>query len=221
VLIEGRSQSGNDPDLSKIRVSATRYPDVLLVPNDFGPVGGSGPPFGPLASLEGAVGANGNFLIQMAPGDYRLTVTGIPSGTYVKSVRMSGTDVLGDGLHIVKDTQDPIEIMVGADVGELDGKAVGSRLEAMSNVIVVLVPDSATLRQRPDFYRSTTTDANGRFAMTSIPAGDYKLFAWEYAETDVWQDAQWLQAFESSGKSVRIGGANKQETQVTVIPGPR
>jgi hypothetical protein len=88
----------------------------------------------------------------------------------------------------------------------------------MANVTVTLIPESLALRQRSDLYRTSQSDTNGKFHLQDIPPGDYKVFAWEYTESDFWQNVEFMATYENSGKPVRIVEGKNPPTQVTVIP---
>jgi hypothetical protein len=88
----------------------------------------------------------------------------------------------------------------------------------MANAVVALVPDSPLLRRRFDLYRSGTTDHAGKFWLQTITPGTYKLFSWDYADTDAWQDAQFLQAYETSGRTITIREGSTQDVQLRMIP---
>jgi len=68
-----------------------------------------------------------------------------------------------------------------------------------------------------DLYESTKTDARGLFTFKGVPVGDYKMFAWDHAQTGSWMNAQFLQSYELSGKLIHVVDGKKQEVQVTVI----
>ena len=102
VVIEGRAQSDNDPDLARIRIGLRRDPDTIATPGGLvaqpaTPVapGTTAPPRPP----NGAVSGAGNFTVAMNTGDFKVTVTPLPAGTFVKSIRMGNADVLSDGLQ--------------------------------------------------------------------------------------------------------------------------
>jgi protocatechuate 3,4-dioxygenase beta subunit len=215
VIVETGPQGGDALDLTKIRIGLTRDPDTLGLP----PL----PPAATVSSVVGVpaigeVGRDGAFTLQMSPGDYRVTVTGIPANTYIKSIRMGNTDVLRGGFHHDGAAENRLEIVIGADAGELRGIALNEKREPMSNVVVSLVPDLPAASQRLDLYKSTTTDVTGRFQIPTIAPGDYRLFVWEYVEPGAWQNPQFLQPYEVFGKSIHIDAGSKQETQSLVIP---
>ena len=215
VSIEGRASGGDDADLARIRVRFNRDPDLLAMQNLASPTPVS-VTIG-LTAANGVVNGAGTLTVQTTPGDYQVSVTGLPPNTYVKSIRAGSDDILSGGLHIVENFGSPLEIVIGTDSGEVVGTAVSNRAEPMSNVVVVLVPELRDMR-RHDRAFSAATDAAGRFQLGNIPAGDYKIFAWDYVDPGTWLDPSFMQDYEGSGKSLRIVKGTRHETQVTVIP---
>ncbi len=211
VTIEGRPAGVADADLAKLRVTLVRVADALGMP---------------IAAAEGPRGnstPNNTGVFRLAdpgPGDFRIVVSGLPAGGYVKSIRMGPTDVLATGLHLTSEPAGSVDIVIGTDSSALSGTALSSLGQPMSNVVVAVVPDLLELRSRADLFRTTTTDANGRFQV-SIAPGDYKVFAWEYVPNDAWMNAEFMRPYESSGKGIRVLPGGRQETQLSVIGATR
>ncbi len=209
VTIEGRPVGTADADLAKLRVTLVRVPDALGMPI----AGFEGP------AARGNSTPNNTGVFRMAdpgPGDFRVVVSGLPAGGYVKSIRMGAIDVLNAGLHLTSEPNDSVEIVIGTDGSTLSGTALNNLRQPMSNVVVAVVPDLQQLRSRVDLYRSTTTDANGNFEV-SIAPGDYKVFAWEYVPNDAWTNAEFMRPYESLGTGVRVPPGGRHETQLSVI----
>jgi hypothetical protein len=221
VGIEGRPQSDNDPDLARMRLNLRRDPDTIAsaspmaalppTPNSPGVAAVARPP-------NGAVFGNGSFTAVINTGDFKVSVSPLPPGMFVKSMRMGNTDVLSDGLHITGQPDGALEVVIGSGGAELSGVVSGGGLRVAPNSVVALVPDALALRKRVDLYRSATTDHEGRFKLQNVLPGTYKLFAWEYAPTDAWFDPAFIQLYESFRKSVSLRDGEKQETAATVIP---
>jgi hypothetical protein len=218
VSIEG-SAAGDDR-VSRITVGLTRFPDLLGMPDPL-----IQPPFVDLqrglpAPLgNGQVGANGTFNLTMTAGDFRVNVNGLPSGHYVKSIRAGTTDVLARGLRAMGPLPDPIDIVIASDGGSIRGAVFDDRGVPYTNATVALVPETPDLRGRLDLYRNTTSDFAGNFEITTIPPGNYKLFAWSYAPTGSWQTAEFLRNYETSGQIIRVSpGGRQQDIRFTLIP---
>jgi hypothetical protein len=221
VSIEGRPQ-GDDPELAGITIGLTRFPDLLGMPEPLiqAPIllAATGTPATPQLD-NGRVGANGNFRLTMTAGDFRVNVNGIPPDHYVKSIRVGTTDVLARGLRAMGPLPDPIDIVIAADSGSLRGAVLDDRSAPYTNATIALVPETPDLRGRLDLYRNTTSDFEGIFQITSIPPGNYKLFAWTFAPIGSWQTAEFLRNYESSGQVIRIApGRRQQDIRLTVIP---
>jgi protocatechuate 3,4-dioxygenase beta subunit len=165
-----------------------------------------------------APAADGSFTLDgAAPGDFRVNVQRLPAGDYVKSIRLGNADVLNDGLHLTGPPQGLLEIVIGANAGSIEGSVSNDRQQALPNATVVLVPD-LRLRQRSDLYKVVTTDNAGRFRITGVTPGDYKLFAWENLESGAWQDPAFIGAYENAGRPIHIYEGNSENLQLQVVP---
>ena len=212
VALPNESLAESASALSRMSIGLTRDPDLLAMPDAFMPI-----PQSPTVPRNGQVVATGEFAMLVAPGDFRVNVANIPSGTYVRSITMGTEDILRSGLHVTKSVDSPIQIVIGNDGGTITGSVHDAALRSFSNATVALVPETPDLRRRTDLYRNTTSDAAGNFVLKTIPPGSYKLFAWEWAPPDAWQNADFLRAYESQGKPVQIAPFEKQDVQVNVI----
>jgi hypothetical protein len=101
--------------------------------------------------------------------------------------------------------------------GIIEGKVFDSRQQQESNAVVALVPDSQSLRNRTDLYKSAVTDADGKFRIQGIAPGSYKLFSWDYASDGAWFDADFIGSAEGRGKAVSILEGRNPSVDLTVI----
>ncbi len=203
---EGNVRPGNSGNISYPRVgSLIRDPEVGGMFFGF-------PEFNPTPA------ADGSFTVDsIPPGNFRVLLQQMPPDAYIKSMRMGSADVLNDGLRISGTPDAPLEIVIGANAGRIEGSVVDARGAPLSNRTVVLVPD-VRLRQRNDLYRVVSSDITGSFQMQGLAPGDYKLFAWENVEPGAWQDPDFIQAYESAGQRIRINEGSTENIQVAVIP---
>ncbi len=174
-------------------------------------------PFGvPAPNLQ----PDGSFIFKgVGPGNYRVSVRemgdSLSQRIYFKSMRLGVVDVLNDGLHIDGKPESPLEIVIGADVGTLDGSVVNEKMEPVANATVAIVPDATPLH-RPDLYKNLSTDLSGRFHTQGIAPGDYIVLAWEDVEYGAWQDPEFVRMYESRGTRIHIGEGRSETIQVTV-----
>jgi hypothetical protein len=200
ITVEGSQQPGAQ-DLARIRVNLEPFPTGVAM----------------VQAVGGPVTGEGTFRIEnIWPAKYRVTAAGTPPNTYVKSIRMGSTELLGQTLAFPLQTNTPVEIVVGTDSAMVDGRVLNERGEGTSNVKVALVPD-APHRSRLDLYRNVATDPSGNFRLTNVPPGDYKAFAWEAVEDGAWTDPEFLRTDDGRGKAVRVTQGRSDSVSLTVI----
>lgn len=174
--------------------------------------------------------ASGPFTVEdVTAGDFRVEILPIltvpPSvlvssslqNAYVKSIRLGSKDVLNGGLHIDAAVRDTLQVVVSMNGGTVQGRVVDATGKAVSNARAVLVPDAAR-RLRGDLYKNAATDESGRFQLTGIAPGTYKLFAWERVEDGAWQDPQYIKLFEERGTAVQVRENQQATVETKLIP---
>jgi 5-hydroxyisourate hydrolase-like protein (transthyretin family) len=163
--------------------------------------------------------ADGTFrLDNVWPGDYRLTVVGLPPGFYVKEARLGDADAL-NGLLRFTGPGPTLDILISSNAGALDGVAVDATGRPMPGAQVVLIPNRN--RERTELFRPVTADSAGRFTIPAVAPGEYVLAAWDGIEPFAFFDPTLIGQAESSGKSLRVAESSSQTVNVTVIPGDR
>jgi len=149
--------------------------------------------------------------------DYRVDVTDLPSGTYIKSIRFGAADLMDGLLHLDPRSRDRIEIVLGTNVGALEGIVTDKDRRPLANTTVAIVPDAA-LRQRFDLYKSATTDESGRFRLEGIAPADYLIFAWEEIEDRLWLDPDFIGRNAAGGRRIRVIERSRENVELIAIP---
>jgi hypothetical protein len=205
--------------VSTVRVNLRRVPDIDRMPPPMAPVALSGPVALPGRGAPGQLELPPAFPMSVFAGEYTASVDGVPDGFYVKSFRMGGVDLMTTSLRIAGGVSpDAIDVVLASDGGRAYGRVGNGTSAAATNVVVVLVPESAADRQRTELYKNTMTDAAGRYEFSNVRPGRYKLFAWEYAEQGIWTIASVLQPLDGMGKSIEVNAKGDVETQLTMLP---
>jgi hypothetical protein len=138
----------------------------------------------------------------------------LPDGYYLKP---SGEgDAVEAGVKVGRNHAATVELTLSTGAGRITG-TVAKDQQPFAGATVVLVPDGAR-RGQPRFYRQALTDSGGRFTISSITPGDYKVFAWEEIERGMYLDPDFLQLYEDSGKSVHVKESGNLNLQLDLIP---
>jgi 5-hydroxyisourate hydrolase-like protein (transthyretin family) len=155
------------------------------------------------------VTADGTFRVEnVRPGEYRVVISGLPPGFYLKEARLGETDVLNTPLRYGGGDASGLELVLSPNVGALDGVT-----EAGAQV--VLIPTRS--RERTELFRPVTADTAGHFTIPDITPGDYTLAAWESIEPFSFFDPNLIREAETQGKNVRVEESSNQRVNVSVI----
>src|SRR5207247_4558863 len=116
-------------------------------------------------------------------------------------VNFGGIDALSETFTISSPVSDELQITLGNDVGQVIGTVSNNQLQPLASVQVALVPDR---RERHDLYRFAITGLNGRFTLSSLPPGTYKIFTVQHLEITAVYDLQVIRGLEQSGKPLIV-----------------
>jgi hypothetical protein len=126
---------------------------------------------------------------------------------YVASARLGGTDLLREPVTIESD-QDPVEIIVRNDSGQLSGTVVGG-----SQLLIVAIPsDNVLYPPRAGAFSQTGA---AKFQMNLAP-GDYTVFAMD-PEGVEYTNPRVMEKYASYGVHVSISPQEKKEITMTKI----
>jgi 5-hydroxyisourate hydrolase-like protein (transthyretin family) len=161
---------------------------------------------------------DGSFVLkEVSDGSFWLDVYSKCEECYLKSARANGVDLLEQGVQVASgETPSPIAIMYSSNTGTLTGAVTNKEDLPAPGALVVLVPDSSS-HQKPEQYKTSTTDQYGHFEMRGVPPGHYKAFAWEKADDDSYGDPDFRRPFESMAESFDIAGNEQKSVQLKMI----
>lgn len=148
-------------------------------------------------------------------GDYQLWVDDLPENSYLKSILQGGRNVLDTGLRVESASEAPVDVVISLKAATASGRVIDSRGNPAANVLVTLIPDNPR-RKRIDLYQSVTTDAAGRFRLTGIAPGSYKVFAWEGIEEGAWRNAEFITRYEDRGKPLTLAESANATIEVAL-----
>jgi hypothetical protein len=150
-------------------------------------------------------------------GDYAIRLSGLTGDAYLKSATSGGVDILANPFHIELSAPAPIYITLGSDGGHLEGAVYDKGDHTFdAGASVVLVPDAARRKLPSQFFVVESGDG-GRYSISGIPPGDYKLFAWQGLEPNAYLDPSFMAGYEGFGIAVSISPRSNIQASVRVI----
>ena len=199
--IEG--EGGGDPGEYSVQLSS----------GDLLPLSGPAPQTRP--------NADGSFVFtSVVPGIWDIGVNPIPSGGYIKSMRLGEQDVLTEDMVIASNTTAPLRIIVSTRGGILEGDVKRVSGQNAGRAIVLLAPVGRYSKVL-SFFSPTLADEAGHFKLAGLTPGSYKLYAFEAVEFAAWQDPEFLTPFQELGKNVEINEGLNPSRKILLIPTAR
>jgi len=215
VMVDGRPAS---PALS-----------LTLIPDDSARLSFDEPAvntFNQIAQYKVKIDPDGSFKFPALPeGRYRIQAALLASASlsksaYLADVRQGNLSVYDNGLTVTTREANPLVVFINTNGGILNGSVLGQdRSPAGTDATAVLVP-SDNRRQNPEMYfvARATADNHGGFALSSIPPGSYKLFAWANVKPGAYKNAEFLRQFENRGVPVTVLANAVVSAEVEFIP---
>ncbi len=172
-----------------------------------------------MGSQPGSVNDDGEFTISsVGAGSYRLRITSLPPGHYVKSIRLADRDLLDGGVLELPGGApvSGIDVVLSPKAAALDGVATGSKGDPAAGATMVLIPP-ADHPQRDRLIFRAVADQNGQYSLRDIPPGDYRLYAFAGAEDGEDRDPNLFIKHESASEKISLAESGHEIKTVKTI----
>jgi hypothetical protein len=165
-----------------------------------------------MSSSLADVGLDGQFTIEgVTPGTYRVSVLS-PSNWRAKSFTVGGRDALDFLLTVTAGQEIPAaELTMTTRLATLSGTlSDGTGRAATAQTIIVFPDDPSYWVPSARRIRATRPSTDGRFSVSNLPAGAYRLVAVDDLEDGQWTDPNVLKQLAGAALPLAIGeGENK------------
>jgi protocatechuate 3,4-dioxygenase beta subunit len=182
-----------------------------------------------LTSTENILG-NGSSAAQVnGDGTFRFDALGTtkyalnvqtPQGTYLRSARFGGQDVLHATIDTTSGTGGTLELVLSSKAATVTGSVHNQKGEALARAIVTLwpkTPDSSPTGG----IRATMADQNGAFKLPSLAPGDYYIAAWEDLDSGLAQSADFLNHFSSDASATTLAEGAQESRDLKPVAADR
>lgn len=138
----------------------------------------------------------------VARSTYSVSLTGLPQGLYLKSVRFGDTDVTRKPMTVV--SGGTLDVVVSAKAADVSGVVRDSEGAAMTGATVAIWPADSTEANVRGGGLSERSGSNGEFRFDSLPPGDYYLAAWDQTESGIVDNPDFRALFTSDAIKVTL-----------------
>lgn len=209
VLLPGASVTG------RVRIEGTTNP--AFAPRSISVMMESLDPSSRNASSS-PVSATGEFRFRnVAPGGYRIRIPNLAENLYLRAAILGTEDVVDRDLRIHPGVSIPmLELVLSPDGGTIEGQVLTGESLPAGGATVLAVPDRA--RGRSDLARTVTTDQAGRFVISGLAPGGYKLFAWVEVDPEVCLDETFLAPVQNRAVAVTVSARQAAHAELRTLP---
>jgi len=152
------------------------------------------------------------FEIKAAPCAFRIMLFGQTPGWSIRSVRHRGLDVTDAGIEF-RPNEDvaEVEVELTNNVTDVSGLVTNAKGEALKDYSVVVFPqDREKWTPNSRYLKTARPDQQGRFKVTGLPPGEYRVIALDYVDQNEWNTPEYLDGLRSKATAFSV---NEGETK--------
>ena len=166
-----------------------------------------GEPTGHSVQIDG----NGSFRFRsVSPGRYFLKVVSNPP-VFVESSTIGGLSKNGALLVIASGPESmTVQVEASAQVGSIGGVVDGLPEGNSRADVLVQSEESGQIF-------TTTTDQSGKFMISGLGPGDYRIYSWQDFSNLAYRDSNVLNQYADSGTVILEDGAMNQSVNINLI----
>jgi hypothetical protein len=131
-------------------------------------------------------------------------------------MRIGEKSVYDDGLVAGPDTGQ-IDVIVNSNGAQVQGSVRDAGQKPFAFATIALVP-APRRRQNLALYKTVASDANGNFTIQGIAPGEYKLFAWDSARSNIFLNPDFIADHETEGESITVPEGGRITAALKLIP---
>ena len=147
-------------------------------------------------------------------------VGGLPPEAFIKSVRAGDVDVTSQGLDLTASTNaPPVEIRVSSKGATVEGSVQDADKPA-TGAVVMMLPHPLDPAHFAMMRKTGNTDQNGRFSISGIAPGEYRIYAWDTFVPVNFSDAEQLKEFDEFAVTVKVKEEGREQValKLAVVP---
>ena len=180
-------------------------------------------PGGRRRNLSAEVGIDGRFSIaQVPPGEWQLAVTPVPPG-FLKSALFGDKDVRFTTFDVSSNSEAVLKIVVSRNTATVEGKvdaetSDSTRSSKRAGIVIAPIGPYHNLAR---FYYGGSAAPNGKFHITGIAPGKYKIFALENMAAAGFRTPEAADQLDELGEVIDVTEGTNLQVYPKLIPADR
>ena len=167
-------------------------------------------------TVSAQVSADGRFSLPgITPGEWQLSVTPVPPG-YLKSSRFGDKDVRFTTFEVGSNGDVPLNIVVSMNTATVEGEIEGDSKRAG-----ILIAPVGPYHNFVRFYYGAPSDSRGKFHLTGIAPGKYKIFALEKMAAASFRTPEAADLLDELGEVIDVAEGATVQAHPKLIPADR
>jgi len=167
----------------------------------------------------GSVNDDLTFEIKAQPGKFRISLFGQMPGWSIRSVRYRGADITDSGMEFQpnEDIAD-VEVELTNRVTDVSGLVTNTKGEKVKDYSVVVFPqdrDKWTPNSR--YMRTARADQDGRYKVTGLPPGEYRVIALDYLDPNEWNTPEFLDSIHAKATSFAVNEGETKTVDLRIV----
>jgi protocatechuate 3,4-dioxygenase beta subunit len=213
VSITGRISFEDQDAARSVASSAVRVATLAATVGDAGlGVGSGGNPL--------PVNDDFTFAMRTTPG--RMAIRATAAGWLVKAIRISGRDITDNEIDVSGQGLNDVEIEMTNRLQEISGSVTDTSGKAAANAMVLIFAQDRSHWTAPfgRYEARSRTDADGRFATSSLPPGEYLAIAVDDTNAIEGQDPAFLESLSGHASAFSLAPADHRTLNLNVYTAP-
>ena len=170
-------------------------------------------------NISAQVRPDGRFTLeQVLPGDWQLAVAPLLPG-FLKSARLGDKDILLTTFEISGSGDSSLNIVVSMRTATLEGE-VDAGLPASKRAGILIAP-VGPYHGLTRFYYNTAADDEGKFKLSGIAPGKYKLFAFEKMTPTNFLAPEAVDQLDDLGETIEFAEGATLQARPKLVPADR
>ena len=165
------------------------------------------------------ISANWTFRLSNLDGQYLFRLAGLPDGWMLKNVTQGGRDITETPIAVARGTPEvkDLQLVISRKGATVSGEVRNASGAAVPDATVVVFPENRALwGHLSRFVKAVRPDDKGRFAVSALPAGVYRVAARDFVIEGQWEDAEFLELLSRDATRLELAEATEATVTLTV-----